>query len=119
MSARNALNKNTLNRNAPNANALGSRAPNGNALNGNAAPARHGAVPDLQRQLLMAGISQPHGRLWFARSSADTLATTYAALISLQRKKLIAPERATDPRMMSWKVTKAGKAAVADKQGRR
>jgi hypothetical protein len=82
-------------------------------------PARRGAVPELQRQLLMAGVRQPQGRLWFAKGSAETLATTYAALISLQRKKLIAPEKAADPRMMSWKITKAGKAVVAEKPGRR
>jgi hypothetical protein len=82
-------------------------------------PARRGAVPELQRQLLVAGARQPQGRLWFARGSAETLATTYAALISLQRKKLITPEKVTDPRMMSWKITKAGKAMVSEKPGRR
>ncbi len=81
--------------------------------------ARRRAVPELQRQLLKAGVNQPHGRLWFAKGSADTLATTYAALISLQRKKLIVPEKAAHPHMMSWKITKAGKAVVADKPVRR
>jgi hypothetical protein len=72
-------------------------------------------VPELQRQLLVAGIKQPNGRLRFARRSAETLATTYAALLSLQHEKLIAPEKTTDPQMMSWKVTRAGKAIVAGK----
>jgi hypothetical protein len=76
-------------------------------------------VPELQRQLLMAGIKQPNGRLRFAKGSAETLATTYAALLSLQRKKLIEPEKPVDPSMMTWKVTKAGKAAVAEKPSRR
>jgi hypothetical protein len=76
-------------------------------------------VPELQRQLLMAGIKHPNGRLRFAKGSAETLATTYAALLSLQRKKLIEPEKPADPSMMSWKVTKAGKAAVAEKPSRR
>jgi len=76
-------------------------------------------VPELQRQLLMAGIKQSNGRLRFAKGSAETLATTYAALLSLQRKKLIEPEKPADPAMMTWKVTKAGKAAVAEKPGRR
>ena len=76
-------------------------------------------VPELQRQLLMAGIRHPTGRLRFAKGSAETLATTYAALLSLQRKKLIEPEKPVDPSMMSWKVTKAGKAAVAEKPARR
>ena len=93
---------------------------NTNSLSTRESPSlRRGAVPELQRQLLMAGSRQPNGRLWFAKGSAETLATTYAALISLQRKKLIAPEKAADPHMMSWKVTKAGKAMVADKPERR
>jgi hypothetical protein len=75
-------------------------------------PAKRNAVPELQRQLLMAGVGQPDGRLWFARGSAETLPTTYAALVSLQRKKLIAPEKTADPQMMSWKITKAGKAVI-------
>jgi hypothetical protein len=80
---------------------------------------KRNTVPDLQRELLMAGIKSPSGRLRFARSSIETLATTYAALISLQRKKLIEPEKQADRLIMSWKVTKAGRAALADKPGRR
>jgi hypothetical protein len=76
-------------------------------------------VPELQRQLLIAGIKYHNCRLLFAKGSAETLATTYAALLSLQRKKLIEPEKPADPHMMSWKVTKAGKAAVAEKPSRR
>jgi len=76
-------------------------------------------VPDLQRQLLMAGIKHSNGKLRFAKGSAETLATTYAALLSLQRKKLIEPEKPADPGMMTWKVTKAGKAAIAEKPARR
>jgi hypothetical protein len=80
---------------------------------------KRNTVPDLQRELLMAGIKAPGGRLRFAKSSAETLATTYAALMSLQRKKLIEPEKPADPAVMSWKVTKAGKAALTEKSGRR
>ena len=80
---------------------------------------KRNTVPDLQRELLIAGAKAPGGRLRFAKSSAETLATTYAALMSLQRKKLIEPEKAADPAVMSWKVTKAGKAALAEKAGRR
>jgi hypothetical protein len=76
-------------------------------------------VPDLQRQLLMAGIKHPNGKLRFAKGSAETLATTYAALLSLQRKKLIELEKPADPGMMTWKVTKAGKAVIAEKPSRR
>ena len=80
---------------------------------------KRNTVPDLQRELLIAGVKSPGGRLRFAKGSAETLATTYAALMSLQRKKLIEPEKAADPAVMSWKVTKAGKAALAEKAGRR
>jgi hypothetical protein len=80
---------------------------------------KRNTVPDLQRELLLAGVKAPGGRLRFAKSSAETLATTYAALMSLQRKKLIEPEKAADPAVMSWKVTKAGKAALVEKSGRR
>ena len=55
----------------------------------------------------------------FLAGSAETLATTYAALLSLQRKKLIEPEKADDPTLLSWKVTKAGKAAISEKPSRR
>ena len=81
--------------------------------------AKRNTVPDLQRELLMAGIKHPSGRLRFARCSVETLATTYAALLSLQRKKLIEPEKPTDPAIMSWTVTKTGKAALAGKPSRR
>lgn len=80
---------------------------------------KRNAVPELQRELLIAGINHPDGRLRFARSSVETLATTYAALLSLQRKRLIEPEKQTDPQMMSWKVTKAGKAVVTEPPARR
>jgi hypothetical protein len=80
---------------------------------------KRNAVPDLQRELLIAGVKDPHSRLRFAKSSAETLAITYAALMSLQRKKLIEPEKPADPAVMIWKVTKAGKAALAEKAGRR
>jgi hypothetical protein len=89
-----------------------------NSLPAKPQPARRDAVPELQRQLLIAGARQPGGRLRFAKGSVDTLATTYAALLSLQRRKLIAPEKAADPRMMSWTITAAGKAMIADKRGR-
>ncbi len=80
---------------------------------------KRNAVPELQRELLIAGIKHPDGRLRFARSSVETLQTTYAALLSLQRKKLIEPEKQIDPQMISWKVTKAGKAAVTEQPSRR
>ena len=74
---------------------------------------------DLQRELLEAAIRDQNSRLRFAKSSTETLETTYAALLSLQRKKLIEPEKVSNPAVMSWKITKAGRAAIAVKSGRR
>jgi len=81
--------------------------------------AKRTADADLQRELLMAAVTVHNSRLRLPKSSAETLPTTYAALMSLQRKKLIEPEKVSDPAIMSWKVTKAGRAAIADKSGRR
>jgi hypothetical protein len=74
-------------------------------------------VPELRRQLLIAGMKYHNYRLLFAKGSAETSATTYADLLNLQRNKLIEPRKPADCHMMSWKVTKAGKAAVAEKPG--
>jgi hypothetical protein len=81
--------------------------------------AKRSVAADLQRELLVAAVKSHNSRLKFDRTSAETLATTYAALLSLQRKKLIEPEKPADPSLMSWKVTKAGKAAIAEKPSRR
>jgi hypothetical protein len=80
---------------------------------------KRSSVAALQRDLLVAAVRDHNSRLKFDRNSAETLATTYAALLSLQRKKLIEPERGEDPALLSWKVTKAGKAAITEKPSRR
>jgi hypothetical protein len=80
---------------------------------------KRSSVAALQRELLIAAVKDHNSRLKFDRSSAETLATTYAALLSLQRKKLIEPEKPADPALLSWKVTKAGKAAINEKPSRR
>jgi hypothetical protein len=81
---------------------------------------KRSSVAALQRELLVAAVKDHNSRLKFDRTSVETLATTYAALLSLQRKKLIEPEKADDPAILIWKVTKAGKAAITEKPpGRR
>jgi hypothetical protein len=80
---------------------------------------KRNSAAELQRELLEAAIRDQRSRLRFPKSSAETLETTYAALLSLQRKKLIEPEKVSDPALMSWKITKAGRAAIAVKSGRR
>lgn len=81
--------------------------------------AKRNPTADLQLQLLAAAVKDHNSRLRFARQSIETLATTYAALMSLQRKKLIEPDKAGDPAVISWKVTKLGRAALAEKPQRR
>ena len=98
---------------------MAARRPKVEGVEIDAMSTKRNTVPQLQRELLMAGIKSPSGRLRFAKSSAETLAATYAALMSLQRKKLIEPEKQNDPAIMSWKVTKAGKAVLAEKPSRR
>ena len=120
MSARHSIKKNTQSaRSVPAGKPIAAKLQPAAKQPANLRAARRATVPDLQRQLLMACLRQPDGRLWFVKGSAETLATTYAALLSLQRKKLIAREKVADPHMMSWKITKAGKAAVAEKTPRR
>jgi len=80
---------------------------------------KRSSVAALQRELLIAAVKDHNSRLKFDRNSVETLAMTYAALLSLQRKKLIEPEKPADPVLLSWKVTKAGKAAIAEKPARR
>jgi hypothetical protein len=70
-------------------------------------------LSDLQRQLLEAAVHAHRGKIWLPKAAADSLPTTYSALLTLQRRKLVEPERAKDPDVVSWKITKAGKEAVA------
>jgi len=65
-----------------------------------------------QYELLLAAVRRHGGRLRFLKSSTETLAITYGALRSLERRRLIEREAGGDPNVMTWKVTKAGKAAI-------
>ena len=65
-----------------------------------------------QHALLLAGVTQHGGRVRLPKASAETLAVTYAALRSLEHRKLIEREAEGDPSVLSWKVTMAGKAAI-------
>ena len=76
-------------------------------------PSKRKELSDLQRQLLEAATRARRGKIWLPREAANTLPTTYSALVSLQRRKLIEPENAKDPGVVSWKITKAGREAVA------
>jgi hypothetical protein len=70
-------------------------------------------LPELQHGLLEAAVRTRGGKIWLSKESVDTLSSTYSALVSLQRRKLIEPDRAKDPDVMRWKVTKTGREAVA------
>jgi hypothetical protein len=72
-------------------------------------PPKAAKAGDLQRALLIDAVKTRKGKLWLSKTSVETLPTTYAALVSLQKKKLIEPEQASPPDIMSWKVTKAGR----------
>lgn len=72
-------------------------------------PSKAPKTGELQRALLVDAVKSRKGKLWLSKTSAETLATTYAALVSLEKKKLIEPEQTSAPDIMSWKVTKAGR----------
>jgi hypothetical protein len=75
-------------------------------------PSKTAKTGELQRALLIDAVKSRKGKLWLSKTSAEMLPTTYAALVSLQKKKLIEPEQAGPPDVMSWKVTKAGREAA-------
>lgn len=70
-------------------------------------------LPELQRALLEVALKARKGKIWLPKQSADTLSTTYSALLYLQKRKLIEAEPAADPGVVQWKVTKAGREAVS------
>ena len=69
-------------------------------------------LPELQRDLLATALKARKGKLWLPKQSVETLPSTYSALLSLQKRKLIEPEPVKDPEVMRWRVTKAGREAV-------
>src|SRR5688572_12580839 len=73
---------------------------------------RRTELSDLQRQLLEAAVHAHRGKIWLPKGAADSLPTTYSALLTLQRRKLMEADRGKDPEVVSWKITKAGKEAV-------
>jgi hypothetical protein len=68
---------------------------------------------DLQHALLLAAVTHHGGRLRFSTASAETLTTTFAALRNMERRKLIVRETRGDSEIITWKITAAGKAAIA------
>jgi hypothetical protein len=76
-------------------------------------PTKRKELSDLQRELLQSAVRARQGKIWLPKGAADSFPTTYSALVSLQRRKLLQPERASDPAVVSWKITKAGKEAAA------
>jgi len=75
-------------------------------------PTKAPKLGPLQRELLATALKKRSGRLWLERVSVDTLASTYAAIESLQKRKLVEREPPRDPKVLSWKVTKAGRDAL-------
>jgi hypothetical protein len=69
-------------------------------------------LSDLQRDLLQHALQSPKAKIWLPKASQQSFPTTYAAIVSLQRRGLLDAEQAKDPDILSWKVTKEGREAV-------
>src|ERR671917_2188262 len=69
-------------------------------------------LSDLQRDLLQLALQGPKAKIWLPKTSQQSFPTTYAAIVSLQRRGLLDAEQAKDPEVLSWKVTKEGREAL-------
>lgn len=69
-------------------------------------------LSDLQRDLLQTALRSSKGKIWLPKAAAQSFPTTYAALASLQRRKLMDLETGKDSDVLTWKITKEGKEAV-------
>ena len=69
-------------------------------------------LPELQRAVLEQALKTRRGKILFPKRAAETLSTTYSALLSLERRKLIEAEPMKQPDVLSWKVTKAGRSVL-------
>jgi hypothetical protein len=69
-------------------------------------------LSDLQRDLLQLALQGPKAKIWLPKTSQQSFPTTYAAIVSLQRRGLLDAEQTKDPEVLSWKVTKEGREAL-------
>jgi len=66
-------------------------------------------LSDLQRDLLKVALQAPKNTIWLPKAAQQTFPTTYAALVSLQRRGYLAADQGKDPEVLSWTVTKEGR----------
>lgn len=69
-------------------------------------------LSELQIDLLRSALASQKGTIWLPKAASESLPTTYSALVSLGRRKLMEPEAGKDPAIVTWKITKAGREAV-------
>jgi hypothetical protein len=69
-------------------------------------------LSNLQRDLLQLALQGPKAKIWLPKASQQSFPTTYAAIVSLQRRGLLDTEPAKDPDILTWKVTKEGRDAL-------
>lgn len=69
-------------------------------------------LSNLQRDLLQLALQGPKAKIWLPKASQQSFPTTYAAIVSLQRRGLLDTEPVKDPDILSWKVTKEGRDAL-------
>ena len=69
-------------------------------------------LSNLQRDLLHLALQGPKAKIWLPKASQQSFPTTYAAIVSLQRRGLLDTEPVKDPDILSWKVTKEGRDAL-------
>ena len=75
-------------------------------------PTKRKELSDLQRDLLQLALQGPKAKIWLPKASQQSFPTTYAAVVSLQRRGLLDAEQAKDPEILTWKVTKEGREAL-------
>jgi hypothetical protein len=69
-------------------------------------------LSNLQRDLLHLALQGPKAKIWLPKASQQSFPTTYAAIVSLQKRGLLDTEPVKDPDILSWKVTKEGRDAL-------
>jgi hypothetical protein len=73
--------------------------------------ARRRSLTPLERDLLRIAAEKPGGVIWLSQESLDTMASTYKAMLKLERLEFL-ERRGKDA--LRWRLTKAGKAELKE-----
>ena len=73
--------------------------------------ARRRSLTPLERDLLRIAAEKPGGVIWLSQESLDTMASTYKAMLKLERPEFL-ERRGKDA--LRWRLTKAGKAELKE-----